>query len=186
MQGIMVDIETLGTAHNALILSIGAVEFADGEIIKAFHTKIDPDSCVAAGLSMDPRTVLWWMEQSDEARQSIISGNRVSLAQGLLDFTNAFDWKNQRIWANGVNFDITILESAFMALGCEAPWEYWNVMDYRTVKNMVPRQIYERCKVEADIKHDAVADARAQARTLMNIFEWIQYGETRGTQLKAA
>jgi len=58
-------------------------------------------------------------------------------------------------------------------------------MDYRTVKNMVPREIYQTCKVDAAVKHDALADAVAQAKTLMNIMERISY-ETSEPALKAA
>lgn len=169
MHGIMLDIETLGTSHNALILSIGAAEFKDGEILHTFHTKINPDSCVAAGLSIDPDTVFWWLEQSEEARRSVLTGIRVPLESALLELTSVFDWKGKQVWANGATFDITILESAFKAFDYPTPWQYWDVMDYRTVKNIVPREIYQACKVEATVKHDALADAVAQAKTLMNI-----------------
>lgn len=185
MHGIMLDIETLGTSHNALILSIGAAEFKDGEILFSFHTKIEPNSCVEAGLTIDPNTVLWWLEQSDEARRSVLTGIRVPLENALLELTNVFDWKGKQVWANGTTFDITILESAFKAFDCPPPWQYWNVMDYRTVKNMVPRDIYQACKVDASVKHDALADAIAQAKTLMNIMERISY-ETSEPALKAA
>lgn len=173
--GIMIDIETLGTSSKSAILSIGAVEFDKyGKFVKEFEVKIDPDTCVQAGLIIEPRTVFWWLEQSEEARRSILTGKRISLIEALTQLTDAFDWKGKQVWANGVNFDISILDNAFGAFNCLPPWKYWDVMDYRTVKNIVPRDMYEAKKFEAAVKHSALEDAKAQANTLIAITHWME------------
>ena len=49
MSNIMLDIETLGTRSTSVILSIGAVEFDKTSILRAFHKRIDIDSCLRQG-----------------------------------------------------------------------------------------------------------------------------------------
>jgi DNA polymerase III epsilon subunit-like protein len=66
----MVDIETLGTKPSSTILSIGAVFFdiETGELGERFYMNIDPKQ----DRSIDPSTVMWWMVQSSEARNSLV------------------------------------------------------------------------------------------------------------------
>ena len=68
MQNVMVDIETLGTSSNSVILSIGAVEFDNENLGAEFEVYIDPESCTDHGLVIDAPTVMWWLGQSNEAR----------------------------------------------------------------------------------------------------------------------
>ena len=170
--GIMIDIETLGLAPDGVILSIGAVEFGEHGITKEFSVKIDPKSCTALGMNICPDTVFWWFDQSDEARRKVVTGPKIPLADALLALTEAFDWK-QDVWANGVAFDIGILETAYKSLGVPPPWKFWNVMDDRTIKALVGKAIYQRSRVLPDVKHDALADAKAQALTLINMMNHI-------------
>lgn len=173
MSNIMVDIETLGTSKNSVILAIGAVQFSETGVEKKFYEVIDAESCTQWGLQIDARTVLWWLDQSDAARKSITGTKGKSLDIVLNEFRTAFDWKNATVWANGIDFDFTILEEAFKAVGWEAPWPYWSKMDFRTVKNLVPRKVYDAVKVDAPVKHNALADATAQAATLIGLLNWV-------------
>lgn len=165
MRNIMVDIETLGTRSTSVILSIGAVAFDDTALGNTYHTRIDIDSCLAAGLTVDGRTIQWWMEQPDNARQ-LFQRAAEPLKHALLDFTHAFDWDDTLVWCNGMNFDLPILENAFNAVGVAVPWKYYNGRDYRTVKGMFPKELVNRVRIEPTVEHDALEDARAQALTL--------------------
>jgi hypothetical protein len=180
MQNIMIDIESLGTSSNALILSIGAVEFDETGLGQEFHVHIDPDTCVAAGLVIDPRTVMWWMEQSDAARKALLTGKKIPLLKALVQLKEAFDWKGKKVWCNGASFDFPILDNAYRAMGGEAPWEYWNALDYRTVKKIVPQDVLKASVEQAGTAHDALADAKAQALTLIQLMAWVN----RNTDVK--
>lgn len=180
MAAIMVDIETLGTSTDSVILSIGAVQFNENGIEKQFYVQVDPESCTDYGLRIDARTVMWWMDQNNEARKHLTSARGIDLGNALDDFINAFDWKDKAVWANGIDFDFTILESAMKATGRTPPWAYWAKMDYRTVKNMVPRDVYNACKEDAPVAHHALADATAQAATLVQLLNWVN----RNTEVK--
>lgn len=176
MSKLMIDIETLGTSKNSVILSIGAVQFSDAGVEKNFYVRVDPESCTDWGLQIDARTVMWWLEQSDEARKSLSAGKANAIDSALDELIAAFKWKDiTEVWANGIDFDFTILEEAMKATGRAVPWPYWAKMDYRTVKNMMPREIYKQCMVENPVKHNALADATAQAATLINMRKHITY-----------
>lgn len=66
---VMLDLETLGTEHDAMIISIGAVAFRFDDVPiladRFFYTAVDIER--SSG-SISPSTVNWWLKQSDEAR----------------------------------------------------------------------------------------------------------------------
>jgi len=177
---IMIDIETLGTGTNSVILSIGAVAFNEEGLGKEYHAHIDPQSCTDAGLQIDARTVMWWLTQDDAARKAITTGKQVPLIKALVDLKEAFNWKDVKVWCNGANFDFPILSNAYQALGGEAPWPYWAALDYRTIKNIVPTDVLKACKEQAGTAHDALSDAKAQALTLISLMTWVN----RNTDVK--
>ena len=173
-QSIMIDIETLGVRPGCVVLSIGACEFGPDGLGKGFYASISPESCTNWGLSIEPSTVLWWMEQSQDARDFITKTKHTDLDYALIDLHSAFKWKGKKVWCNGASFDFPILTAAHNAVGKSVPWEYWACHDYRTIKNIVGREVYEACKVEPSVAHNALADAMAQAQTLINMSKHIE------------
>jgi hypothetical protein len=180
MNNIMIDIETLGTGPNSVILSIGAVAFNENGLGGEFEVHIDPQSCTDAGLEIDARTVMWWLTQGEAARKAITSGKQVPLLKALVGLKEAFEWKDVKVWCNGASFDFPILTNAYKALGGDAPWQYWAALDYRTIKNIVPSDVLRACKEQAGTDHDALSDAKAQALTLISLMAWIN----RNTEVK--
>ena len=173
MQNIMLDIETLGTSANSVILSIGAVEFSDSELGKEVEIFIDSESCTDHGLVIDARTVMWWLSQDDAARSELLKRTGVGLDEAVLQLHNAFDWKGKKVWCNGTDFDFPILSSACKAVGVLEPWQYWSKMDFRTLKNLLPKKTYNELKVDPVIAHSALADAKAQAQSTINILKFL-------------
>lgn len=179
MQDVMIDVETLDTRPSAVLLSIGAVRFdIDTPTIydiKTFHVHIDIDSCLDAGRTVSGSTVLWWMDQSDEARKRMTDVRRIPLRDALLQLST-FITEKDRVWGNGSNFDNTILCDAYRSVNLTPPWRYWGDMCYRTVKNLhrdVPKPEFD------DVKHDALADALHQAVHLQMIYQKIRQAETQ-------
>lgn len=173
MHNIEIDIETLGTSHNSVILSIGAVEFDGEKLGKEFEVFIDPQSCTDHGLVIDASTVMWWMGQSDEARGELLKRKGVTLDEAMVQLHQAFDWKGKKVWCNGTDFDFPIIASACKAVDLPEPWQYWSKMDFRTLKNLLPKKTYGELKVDATVKHSALADAKAQALTTINILKFL-------------
>ena len=96
---LMLDLETMGTKSNSAIISIGAVEFniQTGETGREFYRNISLQSCIDIGLKVDADTIMWWMQQSDAARNSLIGGKVVTIQQALIDFRKFCD-KEYQIW----------------------------------------------------------------------------------------
>lgn len=179
-QGIMIDLETFGTRPGCVVAQIGACAFSDKGVGDQFYASIDLESCTQWGLQFEPRTVLWWMEQSQDARDFIIRGSRTPLDVALDELRKAFKWKGKEVWCNGQDFDFPILQSAFDATGKSVPWEYWAKNDYRTIKKRIPRDVYETLKVTATVKHNALADAVSQAETLIRMLRHLNGVPAKG------
>ena len=173
MNNISIDIETLGTSSNSVILSIAAVEFDGEKLGKEFEVFIDPTSCTEHGLVIDASTVMWWLGQSDDARKELLKRKGVPLDEAIVKLHGAFDWKGKQVWCNGADFDFPIIASACKAVGVTEPWQYWSKMDYRTLKNLLPNKTYGELKVDATVKHSALADAKAQALSTINILKFL-------------
>lgn len=71
---VMLDLETMGNGPDAAIVAIGAVAFSleRAEISPSvFYRLVTLESAVRQGGSIEPSTVIWWLQQSDEAREEI-------------------------------------------------------------------------------------------------------------------
>lgn len=170
MSEIMIDTETLGKRAGCVILSIGAVEFDKTKIIKEFEVHIDTDDSVKRGLSIDVSTVMWWLEQDKTAQQALLARSNMKVETALRAFNDAFNFKGKKVWCNGASFDFPIMNAAYQAVGLEAPWDFWNEMDMRTIKNAVGRTKWKDVSIPPTIAHSALADAISQAKTLQKIF----------------
>jgi exodeoxyribonuclease VIII len=164
---IMLDIETMGTGANAPIWAIGAVRFdADGVSDDHFYETISLASAVAHGADMDPDTVVWWLKQSDAAR------NQLTDATG--DMNDALDafatWVNAipptGVWGNGAGFDNALLAQAYRRRGHPAPWPFYLDRCYRTEKSLSAIRMADR----QGTHHNAIDDAQSQAQHLIEIW----------------
>lgn len=165
---IMVDLETLGTSSHAVILSIGAVRFQNGNIIDRFYRKIDPKSCTDAGLKIDATTVAWWMQQSDEARKEFSMPGK-QLKDVLEEFSFWFS-SPVPVWGNGAAFDNVILRSAFGAAGIPCPWPFWLDRCYRTMKEVS----LVSAPLRQGVAHNALDDAVFQTLHLIAILKSLE------------
>lgn len=161
---IMLDIETLGNKPGSVIVAIGAAKFSRGNITSSFYERVDPASCVAAGLQMDIATIMWWLRQADEARLEITKPGK-ALPEVLESFASWIGCDDALVWGNGAAFDNVLLAVAYDRVGIDCPWKFWNNRCYRTLKGLHPEVPMER----AGTHHNALDDAESQARHLMAI-----------------
>jgi len=166
MKHVMIDLETLGTDYNAVIVAVGAVLF-DFETpcpIETWYANVDPRSCVDAGLTMTPETVTWWMQQNDSARELF-----KTKGYGLKTTLNLFSaWIKEHdpdlIWGNGADFDNVLMASAYKAIKEPLPWKYYKNACFRTMKNLFKVQVPRE-----GIYHNALDDAIYQVSVLREI-----------------
>jgi len=186
----MIDIETLGTGSNAAIVSIGVVAFnaRGAEPVLDYECYYGMDCDCYYGIWSDSLeeqqkdlnreinidTLIWWMKQSDEAREVFnVDTRKATPVSGYLKDLNAFIMRtcvpDVRVWGNGAAFDNVILRNMYEAAGVKPFWKYSNDRCYRTVKNMVPDllQNMELKPTEFEgVRHNALHDAKNQARRL--------------------
>jgi hypothetical protein len=163
MRHIMLDLETMGTAPGSAIVQIGAVDFSVYKIGDPFSVNVDLTSCVNAGLRIEPRTVMWWMLQNDDARKSL-AVDCIPLRDALAKFSEWIGSDTVAIWGDGAAFDNVLLASAYRVTKMPMPWHYANDRCYRTLKNLFPVE-----RILSDVLHNATADAIAQAKQVQAI-----------------
>lgn len=170
-KNVMLDLETLSTESNALILSIGAavIDLEESVVRETFYANIEYDDISSYGFHIKPSTVMWWLKQSDAARSRLLK-DQVSIYDALHEFEN-FLPENADIWGNGSDFDNVILANAYKNLNLDVPWSFRQNRCYRTFKKSFPNI------VEPDfygVEHDALADALNQAIGLIRIHDHLK------------
>lgn len=170
---IMIDLETLGTRSNAVIMSIGAVQFdLKGNLKKRFHKGVDIGSCLSNGLQVDGSTIEWWLKQSTKNISKLLSIPRMTLNMALLDLTECFglmDKEKTYVWSHGSNFDIVLLENAYKATDMSIWWKYSNVRDTRTLFDII--NYTYKAKGEHDALEDAINQAEAVAKAYQQLIK---------------
>ena len=121
----MLDLETLSTDSNAVILTIGAVKFdrmnrvQDLRMCNTFYRRIELSSCEEIGLHTSKDTQSWWDSQSKAAKHEVfINKDRVGIHQALCEFVEWFGGSSY-IWAHGDDFDCVVLNLCSHLLGKE-------------------------------------------------------------------
>lgn len=159
MNRVMLDLETLGTTPGSIIVSIGAVRFDEGSIGDQFYQRIDVTSAEKLGFTMDAKTVLWWMAQSDAARGELSGGHDIHQVLGWLSVWLLKSGEVDELWGNGVDFDNAFLAAAYKKIDQPQPWPFWANRCFRTVKALHPEITMERSGTHHNALHDAIVQA---------------------------
>lgn len=166
MKDVMLDLETLGTSHDALIVQIGACVFdrMTGEIGETFKKTMSAPLASKEKFSVDYDTVKWWMNQSDAARASVMNGDTY-LPEALIEL-KSFLWGDDTLVWSHATFDMPILQHAFGVFGIkELP--YRNMRDLRTLVDLAK---YTTRLERGGVHHDALDDAKFQAAYAADAF----------------
>lgn len=167
---VMVDLETLGTATNSVILSLGACVFDERGVSNTFYRVINTDDCKLHGMSINMQTLDWWMQQAPEAR--VVLTQAINGGGELCETLDAFaQWLREigvhAIWSNGAAFDIAMLEYAYCKTNRPIPWRHTQQMCFRTLRSLhgagVPWE-------HTGVAHNALDDAISQAKHAIKIF----------------
>lgn len=172
MNDLMVDIETLGTGPNSVILSIGAVEFdpVTGKTFDGFFIKINSKDCYKHGLQSDIDTIVWWIKQKPNLHDF---GQGYNLKYSLEQFIYfIITHRADNIWANSPSFDLVILKNAFNKVDLQAPWNFRDEKDVRTVSSLFP-EIKQNCEFIGE-RHNSIDDCKHQIRYLCQMLNKIK------------
>lgn len=156
---LMVDLETLGTDDDSVILSIGALVFdpfadpgslidADGNcLVPSFYKVLHIDT--QKNRMINPDTVKWWESPSrKEAWNEINNYPDKQHLQPVLD--EFWDWivancKGGKAYACAPSFDVDMMSHAFRTCGIKKmkgagndfPIPFYEDMDVRTIENFI-------------------------------------------------
>ena len=151
MADIMVDIETLATTPQSVVITIGAIRFdpfkddresyeGDTILMDTFYRRIDPVSFDWPTAHIDDNTLAWWAQQAPEVQhEAFTEDDRHPIQEVMRDF-HRWCASYDTMWANGPAFDIVILEEVCRQLHRGFPWKYWQVKDTRTVYGLVEHE----------------------------------------------
>ena len=180
MIDIMVDLETLDTEADAIIVSIGACFFnpLTGEIGKVFDRVIEVDDCSSKGMRMSGSTLGFWLKNPEAA--GMVFGDdiqKVSLKTALQDFYSFIKYESEdqvgrvRLWANDPSFDKSMITYSSRACGIEYPLAFWNTRCVRTILGLYPNTLFKQWKIDNPRQgyHQASFDAIYQAQYISHI-----------------
>lgn len=168
----MIDIETLGTEPGCVVMSVGAVKFdpyTNNEPHDKKHWKLDIDSQSEKGRIIREDTIEWWAKQDEHVREAAFSEHdRTELSVFFKDL-NKWCTGVDKIWCQGPQFDMVILENLYNQFNVHHNWAFWQIMDSRTLFNVMPED--PRRAIQEDL-HDALADAYWQATCVQQAFKF--------------
>lgn len=178
---VMLDLETLSTKNDAMVVSIGAVAFST-ELFKVcpdgFYKVINLEGATG---HIDTDTLCWWMRQSDEARAVFTAEDRVFESVALLDFNQwihdtiaVLNIRNLTVWGNGSSFDNVILRNLYQRTGIIEPWAWYNDRCYRTYMRACENALSDGTRSFRGVKHNALDDARHQAESLVEVMDAVK------------
>lgn len=175
----MVDIETLSTAVNAVVLSIGAVEFdpLSGKILREFYHELDLSD--QTNRHIDANTVQWWVKQclvNTDNIEFLSKNNREKDAVAYVlhelgafinggkeyAMTRVEGYEKIALWACDPDFDIAILVDLYKEHNLPVPWKFSEPKSVRTVRMLTQLAGMEVPHQEAD--HNALNDCIRQAK----------------------
>ena len=167
----MIDIETLGTGADCVVLTVGAVKFdpwSGQEPHSGLLERLDVDDQVHMGRKISDATLQWWAKQDQEIQDRAFSDEGRIPVEPFMQELNAWLTGCETIWCQGPQFDMVILEDFFRDFGHHMNWFYWQVSDCRTLFKMMP--VDPRKAIQQDL-HDAQADAHWQAVCVQQFFK---------------
>ena len=171
MKDVMIDFETLDTSPNAVVVQIGAVEFdrTTGEIGREFKVNVDAQSAVNSGATLNASTVEFWLNQSNEARASILASPKIPIYKAFDDL-NKFLSNCKYIWSHAT-FDFVILCQTLNRLHIKPNFSYRSARDIRTLVDLSGGGT---TAAREGTHHDALDDCRFQVKYCVEMMKRIK------------
>ena len=168
----MIDIESLDTSPNCVILTIGAVRFdpkGTGVVEKLELRPTIDEQTEKFNRVINEDTLRWWSEQSPDALEEALGDRgRISFSE-CMEILYKFCWNRRAVWSNGAGFDIVAMESAWRNLDMRIPWPYYTVRDTRTLYEIAGVSLKDK-KYGSKTTHKAVEDAEHQAIVVQDAY----------------
>lgn len=178
----MVDLETLGTSVDAVVISISAVQFnpLSGKTLSSFEGFIDYES-VKDLLTVSSSTLSWWMSQT--ARFTLMRKYLLKKEPLHITMEKFYTWLNSIegdpiLWGNGATFDLGKLDTLHNLIyrGSLKPWKYSHERDVRTLV-----ELHKSLKYSMPfngIPHDGLDDCKHQIKYISSVLNSLEYSRS--------
>jgi hypothetical protein len=167
----MLDIETLSTRPDAVVLTIGAVKFSpwasDVNTDDGLYVRVNVDEQLELGRHVQQDTIDWWGRQAEDVREEALGEHNRTDVEEFLNQLNKFVVGADNIWCQGPVFDIVILENLYRQVERPTPWQFWQIRDSRTLFGVHgdPRG------KGAEGAHNALIDCYYQAQAVQQVYK---------------
>lgn len=163
----MIDIETMSTDERALVMSVGVVSWRTNLTKKptilateVFYPSLEQQR--AYNRVIDIETVMFWMQQSEKARQGIYTDQNRCSVEFMFNWLRDSITDETKIWSNSPNFDTTILGTLADDAGVPRFGGHWQYRDVRTLldeTHIDKAPLFDLLGVES---HDPIGDCKVQ------------------------
>lgn len=169
MNSLMLDLETLGTSPESVVLQISAVPFKLGEVSSITNLLDGPKFNAFPTIKsqtyakMDGDTIKWWMVQEEDARTRVFSNPmEESIGDVLKRLTSFVKLNNiEAGFCKGGNFDWPIINFHYKKNQLTNPVRYFAQYCSRTLVKILEKGSSEITDPRL-IKHDALHDCIRQ------------------------
>ena len=164
MNSLSLDIETLSTKFNAVILEIGIVRFTETNIVDTLVLYPSLDEQIDNGQIADDDTMEWWKRTNPEYLSKLLSIDRISIKdchEQFVKFSSPYD----KLWANSPAFDCVITNTMFQLAGLTSVTDFRRELCLRTYQHITGKNI-PRNMADA---HSTMADALHQAKFIQTL-----------------
>jgi exodeoxyribonuclease VIII len=166
----MLDLETLGTRPECVILTLGAVKFNPYTLQDpgpGLYVRPDVDEQIARGREVQEDTLKWWMDQAEDVREEALGEDGRIPVEEMYRQLNRFLVGVECIWAQGPVFDIAILENLYRQYSWPTAWQFWQIRDSRTLFG-----VHGDPRVKGKVGlHNALEDCVSQATAVQQIYK---------------
>ena len=105
---IMIDLETLNTTPDCVVLSVGAVRFDPKGTGVVERLELKPtveDQTEIYNRSINDDTIKWWSEQHPSALEEAFDESGRQPFAECMEILYKFCWNRRAVWSNGAPFD---------------------------------------------------------------------------------
>jgi len=166
-----IDIETLGTKPDTVVLTIGGIKFdphADDGLHSEFYYRLDADEQIQNGRSVLDSTLDWWSKQDKSVYEEAMSVDNRTPVPGVLKALNKWLVGVDKIWCQGPLFDIGILQNLYAEMDLHHNWPFYIIRDSRTLFGLMDKDPRKEIDFAA---HNALADAIVQSLCIQKVYK---------------
>lgn len=175
----MIDIESLDTRPDCVILTIGAVRFdpkGQGVVERLELRPTIEDQTEKYNRSINDDTMRWWGEQSPQAIDEAMGDWGREPFDVCMEKLYKFCINRRAVWSNGAPFDLVVMEHAWRQVSQgrddrpnPIPWPFWTMRDTRTLYEIAGVSLKD-AKYKTMTTHKAVEDAEHQALVVQDAY----------------